>query len=61
MRIHVDRDVCELHGQCAIAAPAVFAIDDAGELRYVSEPADDLRVDVEDAVGACPTQAIEIL
>jgi ferredoxin len=32
MKIHVDPELCDLHGQCVFAAPEIFAFDDAGEL-----------------------------
>jgi ferredoxin len=36
VKISVDRDLCQDLGQCAIAAPAVFRIDDEGKLGYDS-------------------------
>lgn len=60
MRIVVDTRLCDFHGQCQIAAPAVFELRASGELAYASEVDDSLRQDVEDAVDACPTQAIRI-
>lgn len=32
MQVTVDRALCQDHGQCAIAAPEVFQMDDAGKL-----------------------------
>lgn len=32
MRVCVDMKKCQYHGQCVIAAPDIFLIDDAGEL-----------------------------
>ena len=58
MRIVVDRDVCQNHGQCAIACPDVFSMDENSELVYDANPDPSLRPLVEDAVDACPTQAI---
>ncbi|MGH3357537.1 MAG: ferredoxin [Nocardioidaceae bacterium] len=58
MRVSVDRNMCQNHGQCAIAAPDVFEIDDDGELQYVSDPAEAVASDVEDAADVCPVQAI---
>jgi len=60
MRVEVDSEICERHGQCRIAAPAVFDFDAAGNLQYQAGPAEDLRPDVEDAVDMCPVQAIVI-
>jgi ferredoxin len=60
MRVEVDSEICERHGQCRIAAPAVFDFDAAGNLQYEADPAEDLWPDVEDAVDMCPVQAILI-
>lgn len=61
MRLFVDPDVCQRHGRCAFLAPDVFRLsDDLEELEYVREPAEAYRLDVEEAVAACPTQAIEL-
>jgi ferredoxin len=60
MRIVVDMDVCDYHGQCAIAAPDVFELKDEQTLVYNREPDDSVRMDVEAAVDGCPTQAISI-
>ncbi|MGD0063610.1 MAG: ferredoxin [Streptosporangiaceae bacterium] len=60
MRVEVDSEICARHGQCRIAAPAVFDFDAAGNLQYEADPAEDLWPDVEDAVDMCPVQAISI-
>jgi ferredoxin len=60
MRVAVDRDRCQDHGQCAIAAPEVFRIDDGGHLVYVGLPDETHREAVEDAADVCPLQAIMV-
>lgn len=60
MQVEVDWDRCENHGQCTIAAPEVFTLDDAGKLSF-----DPMQVaahldDVEEAADVCPVQAIRI-
>ena len=60
MRIVVDDHTCEHHGQCMIACPEVFELVDPETLRYVAEPPESLRDDVEAAMDACPTQSIQI-
>jgi ferredoxin len=60
MKVVVDLDKCADHGQCVFAAPEVFQLDDAGKLVYVSDVDDALRDKVEDALDACPLQAITI-
>jgi len=60
VKIRVDRDLCGLHGQCVLTAPAVFSFDDAGELVYLDEvgAGDEERVQL--AASICPTGAIEV-
>ena len=60
MRITVDLNLCQDHGQCAIAAPKVFRMNDDGKLEYVSEADDSYRAEVEVAAYVCPVQAIAI-
>ncbi|WP_372351329.1 ferredoxin [Streptomyces sp. KL116D] len=43
MKVVVDMNKCQDHGQCASAAPHVFSCDDAGRLAYVPDPDDALR------------------
>jgi len=60
MRIEVDGNVRAGHGQCAIAAPGSFQVDDEGHLVFAANPEDIFRADAEDAADACPEQAITI-
>jgi ferredoxin len=61
IRVVVDRDLCQNHGQCVFAAPQVFELDDDGELvQLQDEVGEDLRANVEEAADVCPTQAITI-
>jgi ferredoxin len=60
MRVTVDLALCQDHGQCAIAAPAVFSINDEGKLEYNPNPDDSERDYVEEAADVCPAQAIFI-
>ncbi len=60
MRVTVDLARCQDHGQCAIAAPAVFAINDDGKLEYDANPDDSERHNVEEAADVCPAQAIVV-
>ena len=57
----VDMDLCDRHGDCEFAAPAVFQLDEEGELRYEPHPPESERENVEQAVQACPVQAIRIV
>jgi cytochrome P450/ferredoxin len=56
----VDMDRCESHGQCVLAAPTVFQLDDDLNLSYEREPSDDVIPDVLRAAQLCPTQAIRL-
>ena len=60
MRIIVDREICDLHGQCVLTAPDVFRFDDDGELEYLPEVDGELAAKAEAAASVCPTAAIEI-
>lgn len=59
MKVAVDHDVCEGHGKCQQAAPAVFELRD-DDLSYVlmDDVPESLRPDVEKAIRLCPRQAI---
>lgn len=58
MKVIVDMDKCQDHGQCCFAAPEVFQLDAEGHLVHVLEPDEALRSQVEDAADVCPVQAI---
>jgi ferredoxin len=60
MKIHVDLDACDLHGQCVFAAPDLFWFDDAGELQYRSEADDGLAPSARSAASLCPAAAIAV-
>jgi ferredoxin len=60
MKVNVDRDLCELHGQCVFAAPEVFRFDDDGELQYLEEVDDVLAAAAEAGAAVCPVAAIEL-
>ena len=61
IKVVVDRDVCQDHGQCVFAAPQVFELDEEGKLVVLQEEVDEsLRDVVEEAAVVCPVQAITI-
>jgi ferredoxin len=60
MKVTVDLALCQDHGQCAIAAPDVFRIDDEGHLEYDGTPDDSMLEFVEEAADVCPVQAMLI-
>lgn len=60
MKIHADHDRCEGHGLCVERAPAVFDLDDAGDLVLLTDgdvPADQEQA-ASRAVDACPVAAL---
>lgn len=60
MKIVVDANLCQDHGQCVFAAPEIFSLDDQGHLVYVSDVDESLRDKAEDAADVCPLQAITV-
>ncbi|HEX4359559.1 MAG TPA: ferredoxin [Pseudonocardia sp.] len=52
---------CQGHGRCAMIAPSLFDLDDAGQALVLLDPVpgSDLP-DVEEAVMSCPEQAIAL-
>ncbi len=61
MKIIFDREKCKLHAQCRGAAPELFSFAPNGSLVILEEnPPEELREALQDAVDACPEQAISI-
>jgi ferredoxin len=62
-RLSVDESRCTGHGRCYTAAPKLLSDDDEGfvTLRGSSmEITDDQLADAEEAVAACPEEAITL-
>ena len=61
LKVIVDWDLCQDHGQCCFTAPEVFELGDDGKMHVlIDEPDEALRAKVEDAADVCPVQAITI-
>jgi ferredoxin len=62
MKVIRDAHRCELHGECLMAAPDVFEIEDNKDVVTVTnpEPGEELRKAVEEAVMMCPTTALRV-
>ncbi len=61
MRIVIDWDLCQGHGNCMADAPEVFLVDEKGKLTLLQEtPPEPLREKVQNAVSYCPSGAISI-
>ncbi len=60
-RIVVDFDRCEGHGLCEQTAPAVFRLDDEGDLHLTHEEvAPEHESTVAAAVRVCPVAALKV-
>jgi len=59
VKITVDMNLCELHGQCVFIAPSEFRFED-DELVYSEQVDEQHRARVEKAAKACPQLAIKI-
>ncbi|ULR51525.1 ferredoxin [Streptomyces deccanensis] len=63
MRVTVDRERCEGHGVCEAVAPALFQLDDQGDLIFLAEgrdvPADQHEPAVQ-SVLTCPVAALQM-
>ena len=63
LRVEANRDRCAGHGQCLLAAPTVFDVDETAQKVLVLDPTpiEGLRAAVERAVSTCPMGALEIV
>jgi len=60
-RIEVDLDLCQGHAMCELEAPNYFKVPKRGQVEILNDqPAEEDRDQVEQAVWACPTQALSI-
>lgn len=61
MRICVDTEKCTGHGMCEALAEDVFEVGDDGVVHLLdTDPAEDQRAALQDAVDQCPTQALSL-
>ena len=61
MRIVHDESKCASTGMCEAVAPDLFEVRDDGWLYVLNDsPGEERRADVEQAVAACPTDALSI-
>jgi ferredoxin len=60
MKVVVDMNLCQSHGECAAILPEVFELGDDDLLRWKEDVDEELRERVEEAVEACPMMAIRI-
>lgn len=61
MELRVDRDLCEANAVCTGIAPDVFDLDDRDELQILQpQPPAELRERIQQAVAACPKNALSL-
>jgi ferredoxin len=61
MKIIIDWDLCQGHGNCTGEAPEVFRLNDEGNLELLMEEAPlSLAKELDLAVRYCPTSAIRV-
>ena len=60
MKVHVDMNLCQSHGECEAVAPDVFHLGDDDVLVWEEDVPDERRADMQAAVNACPMMAISI-
>jgi ferredoxin len=61
MKIIIDWDLCQGHGNCTGEAPEVFRLNDEGNLELLLEEAPlSMAQELDLAVRYCPTSAIRL-
>jgi len=60
MKVHVDMNLCQSHGECVAVAPDIFELDDDDFLHWQEDVDESRRADMEAAVNACPMMAIRL-
>lgn len=62
MKVELDEELCDAHGECVVAAPEVFDIEEDEDVARVldAEPDEALRGKVDLAAQLCPVAAIKI-
>jgi ferredoxin len=61
-KVHVDLDLCQGHAMCEVEAPKYFTVPKRGKVEILNDtPPDEDRAEIEQAVWACPTQALSIV
>ena len=60
MKVHVDMNLCQSHGECVLVAPDVFELGDDDVLTWQEDVDESKRAEVQEAVDVCPMMAIRI-
>lgn len=62
MRVEVDPNICEGHGQCNATAPEVYDLDEDGYcVIRTPEVPPELESQAQSGAQACPVQAIKVI
>lgn len=61
MKIELDRKKCSILGICESVAPDFFEVTDDGDIAVLRDDVpEDRREELEEAVAACPTEALRL-
>jgi ferredoxin len=60
IKVIVDLNLCQSHGNCVLAAPGVFELGDDDILRWEENVDEAKRAELEEAVNVCPMTAIRL-
>ena len=60
IKVHVDMNLCQSHGECTYVAPEIFELGDDDVLRWKEDVDDELRDKALEAVDVCPMLAIRV-
>jgi ferredoxin len=60
IKVLVDMNLCQSHGECVFAAPDVFELGDDDVLHWQEEVDESQRAEVEEAANVCPMAAIRL-
>ena len=60
MKVLVDMNLCQSHGECVVVAPDVFELGEDDVLRWTEDVEESRRAAMEEAVEVCPMMAIRI-
>ena len=60
MKVLVDMNLCQSHGECVVVAPDVFELGDDDVLHWTEDVEEARRAEMEEAVEVCPMMAIRI-
>jgi ferredoxin len=60
IKVLVDMNLCQSHGECVFAAPDVFELGDDDVLHWQEEVDESRRAEVEEAANVCPMAAIRL-